>query len=895
MKHIYSSGRILYLLTVLLAHAGAADASDHRLWYDEPARDWESEALPIGNGHLGAMIFGGISKDRIQFNEDSLWTGVENTGGGYNAMGSFQAFGDLYVHFGAKARDKGSLYPLVGGSCTSGHGNSSQLVSLVSDGNVTTEWMVKHEKRWPIVWQMRYPEGEGVVVEKYNFASGRNVPARDPRRWTLEGSNDGVNWTLLDERMDQDPIEKRRSRREYTIENNQRFEIFRINFYEVNGDGHFLLSEIDLGVPVVAGLKAEPILPEYQYVRELDIEKAIHTTSYREGGVQYKREYFSSAADDVMVFRFTADKPGSYTGLIGLLDAHDASIVATKDRIQSSGSLPNDLQYEAQVRVLHEGGSLSKGDRAVVFNNCDSLTILLAADTDYLDEHSKGWRQAHPHQQLIRTIDAAAQKPYSALLDAHVADYRSYYDRLDLDLGRTAPDISRLPTDQRLEGYKQGSKDPELERLLFNYGRYLMLSCSRPGSLPANLQGLWNDKNNPKWHSDYHSNINIQMNYWMTETANLAECHKPFIKMIHEMRVPSERETRTHEKFKNARGWTTRTSHNIFGGHGWRWNIPGSAWYAQHLWEHYAFSGDKDYLREIGYPNMKVICHLWEDSLKERPDGTLVAPDGWSPERGPVVDGVSHDQQIIWDLFNNTIEASIALDVDADYRAKLTDMRDRLLGPKIGSWGQLMEWEEELKQDSPKSRHRHISHLFAVHPGRQISPMNAPKLAEAALVSLKARGDGSTGWSRALRAALWARLLAGDDAYRTYGGLMKNNILPNLFDTHPPFQIDGNFGATAAVAEMLLQSHNRHEAAKVGPLAPFELHLLPALPKAWPDGSVRGLRARGGVTVDMKWKDGKLTHAVAHSTLGGPLVVRTGNSAEVQIFQTRSGQSVEIK
>jgi len=627
------------------------------------------------------------------------------------------------------------------------------------------------------------------------------------------------------------------------------------------------------------------------YHRDLDLADALSHVSYTANGVKFQREFLCSHPAEILAAQFTADKKSAYTGSIELADTHGAKITADGNRLTAAGTLNNGMKFEWQLLLQNHGGTVAlvtdTNSTRVEFKGCDGLTLLIAAGTDYVFDHAKNYHGADPHARVTAQLDAAAKKSFAELKSEHIADYQSFFNRVGADFGQSTAAQTALPTDQRkLEAFK--TVDPGLEALLFQYGRYLMISCSRPGGLPANLQGLWNDNNSPPWHSDYHANINIQMNYWPVEVANLGECHTPLFDLL-ASQIPAWRAaTATAKDFRLAdgsftkRGFAVRTSHNITGGMGWKWDKTANAWYCQHLWEHYAFGLDKNYLRTVAYPILRETCEFWEDHLKALPDGKLVVPKAWSPEHGPDEDGVTYSQEIVWDLFNNFVAASDALGKDLAYRNKIAALRDRLVTPQVGSWGQLMEWMIEKKGtnaiakspelDTPNDHHRHTSHLFAVYPGTQISAGKTPELAKAAKVSLDARGIADSSdvreWSFAWRTALYARLRDAEHAHQMLQQLFSaRNTCINLFGLHPPMQIDGDFGITAGIAEMLVQS-------QAG-----EIELLPALPAAWPAGKITGLRARGGYEISEAWENGKLVSATVKNVSGdGKARVRYGGN-----------------
>jgi alpha-L-fucosidase 2 len=631
--------------------------------------------------------------------------------------------------------------------------------------------------------------------------------------------------------------------------------------------------------------QAAPATPS-DYRRELDLNTATARVGYRIGDTAYRHEYFASHPAGVMVFRFTAEG-GSYSGTLAFADGHQAPSRAEGRRLTSTGALSNGLRYETQILLQADGGTVEVADGKWLLHDCRAFTLIVGAGTDYVIDPQRHFRGDDPHAQVTRQVDAAAAISYEELQKAHAADYRALFARVSYDFGPSTPEQRALPFDQRKVAAAK-TADPELEALFAQYGRYLLISCSRPGSLPANLQGLWNDTNTPKWDSDYHTDINIQMNYWAAEVPNLAECGVPFFDYV-ESQVPSWRQFSTAEPtlalpdHAPLRGFAVRTSLNPFGGMGWHWDLPANAWLAQHFWERYAFGGDREWLRADGYPYLKEVCHYWEDHLKALPDGRLVVPNVWSPEHGPIEDGVSYAQQILWDLFTNSAQAAAILG-DADNAQKWTSLAGRLAKPGTGSWGQLLEWMQEKKGagalDTRQDHHRHTSHLFAVYPGHQISPAQTPELAKAAAVSLAARGDEGDvrEWSFAWRAALWARLGDGEAAHRQLQQMFSDrNTCLNLFGLHPPMQIDGNLGFAGTIPEMLLQSQDG------------DLVLLPALPSAWPTGAVTGLRARGGFEVDLQWKDGHLVGGTIRSTWGTACRLRHGDKiAELQLLPGHS-------
>ena len=719
------------LALVLIAVGSAAFAqSPNLLWYDKPAADWEKEALPIGNGRIGGMVFGGPISERVQVSEKSLWTGGPGAEGGYD--------------YGLPATSQVELVKSIG----------KQLLTTSLEPEAVARQLGR---------------------KMHNYGD-----------------------------------------------------------YQSFGD---LIIESEVSTDA-----GEPT----DYRRELDLDAGLARVKFKQGNIGYRREYLVSHPDQVLVGRWYATGVQKLRIRYDVPDNRTASISVDHGVIRVTGALKsNGLRYAVTLRVKPDCGAVTvDGESLRVDTEC-AVTFILAARTNYRMAYPDYRSKDDPVAQADKDV-AAQGGDFGRLNTRHRNDHQALFRRVSLTL---APGASKLPTNRLREQYGSGdaSADRQLEQLYFQYGRYLLIGSSRAGSLPANLQGVWNQYATPPWNSDYHVNINLQMNYWPAEMANLAETTPPLFDFVEHLVTPGRLSA---QRYFGARGWALFLNTNIWGYVGpidWPtafWQPEANAWLAQHFYEHYRFGRDIQFLRKRAWPVMKGAAEFWLDALVTDPaSGTLVVSPSYSPEHGPFTAGAAMSQQIVLDLFTSTKEAAEILG-DKDMAARMKDaLRDLDRGLRVGSWGQLQEWQADI--DDSRSDHRHVSHLFALHPGRHIvrgADNSANRgVFEAARKTLDARGDASTGWSRAWKINFWARLLDGNRAHKLLAGLLRDSTLPNLWDTHPPFQIDGNFGASAGIVEMLLQS--QHEI----------LQILPARPDAWVTGSVSGIRARGDVTVSIDW------------------------------------------
>ena len=628
------------------------------------------------------------------------------------------------------------------------------------------------------------------------------------------------------------------------------------------------------------------------YYRALSLDSAMAVVSFKKDNTRYMRKYFISYPDSVMAMKFTANKTGKQNLVLRYCpnsEAKSSLCADDTDGLLYTGVLENNgMKFAIRIKAITKGGTTTVEQDRLIVKDADEVVFLLTADTDYKMNFQPDFKDpktyvgSDPEQTTRKTMEGAIRKGYDELYRAHEADYTSLFNRVKLQLN---PEVTarNLPTNLRLANYRKGQADYRLEELYYQYGRYLFIACSRSGNMPANLQGMWHNNLNGPWRVDYHNNINIQMNYWPACSTNLGECTQPLVDFIRSLVKPG---AETAKAYFNARGWTASISANIFGftsplsseDMSWNFNPMAGPWLATHIWEYYDYTRDKEFLKSTGYDLLKSSAQFTVDYLWHKPDGTYTAAPSTSPEHGPVDEGTTFVHAVVREILLNAIEASKVLGVDKKERKEWEYVLAHLAPYKIGRYGQLMEWSRDI--DDPEDEHRHVNHLFGLHPGHTLSPVTTPELAQAARVVLEHRGDGATGWSMGWKLNQWARLQDGNHAYKLYGNLLKNGTLDNLWDTHAPFQIDGNFGGTAGITEMLLQSHMGF------------IQLLPALPDAWQDGSVSGICARGGFEVNLSWKDGKLAEAVVTSEKGVPCTVRYED--KTLSFKTKKGSSYRI-
>jgi alpha-L-fucosidase 2 len=753
-------------LTGLPLAAQTQETGPLTLWYRKPAANWEREALPVGNGNLGAMVFGGVPKERIQLNEHSLWSGHRE---------------DI-------------------------------------DSPQTLEYLPKVRQ---LFFEGKYAEANQMAARSM-IVRARTAPAS----------------------------------------------------YQTLGD---------------LTLEFRHTEEALEYRRELDLDTGIARVTYRADGARFTREVFASHPDQAIVMRLESDKPGGLSFVAHLSRPADAKVeYSAPGRITMRGQAAGDgAAFECHVEARNEGGKLTATPEGLNVEGANAVTLFLVAATNYKLDYDNFKGGKDPGATCKQRLETVLAKRYAVLRLAHVTEHRRLFRRVSLDLG--GPDRSSTPTDERLAAMQAGGDDPQLLATYFQYGRYLLMSSSRPGTMPANLQGLWADGLTPPWSADYHVNINIQMNYWPAEVTNLSECHGPLFDFTDMLRAPGRKTAKTAYGCRgfvvhyttNAWGQTALSGATQYG----LWH-GASGWLAQHFWEHYAFTGDRKFLSERAYPVLKEAAEFYLDFLVEDPrTKLLVSGPASSPEnRYVIAEGGKADvdiapamsQEIVWDTLTNLIRASEILGIEPEFRKRASEARARLLPLKIGKYGQIQEWSQDFEEVEPG--HRHVSQLYGLHPGKQITQHGTPELATAAKKTLERRlanGGGHTGWSRAWIINFWARLEEAELAYENVMALLVKSTLPNLFDTHPPFQIDGNFGGTAGIAEMLLQSQGD------------EVTLLPAWPKAWADGSFAGLRARGGLTVDVSWLGGKPVSAMLSAALDGTHKIRPPRGSK--IAQVRAG------
>lgn len=633
----------------------------------------------------------------------------------------------------------------------------------------------------------------------------------------------------------------------------------------------------------------------HQYSRALSLDSALATVQFTHQNIRYQRNYFISYPDNVMVIRFTASQKGKQNLTFAYTPNPLSSGSFKKDGKNGISYIArlndNQMQYAVRIQAIAQGGSVDNQRDKLVIKDADEVMFLITADTDYRINFNPDYKNpktyvgVDPVSTTRQWMKQAAGQNYTQLLKKHYTDYSSLFNRSSLSINPHYPaeESKVLSTPERLKRYRTGAPDYELETLYYQFGRYLLIASSRPGNLPANLQGIWHNNIDGPWRVDYHNNINIQMNYWPACPTNLPECEEPLIDFIRSLVKPGEVTARS---YFGARGWTASISANIFGftsplrdkDMSWNFSPVAGPWLATHVWNYYDYTRDLDFLKQTGYELIKSSAQFAVDYLWKKPDGTYTAAPSTSPEHGPVDEGATFSHAVIREILSDAIEASKVLQTDETERKQWEEVLAHLVPYRIGRYGQLMEWSADI--DDPSDNHRHVNHLFGLHPGHTLSPITTPELAHAARVVLEHRGDGATGWSMGWKLNQWARLQDGNRAYTLFGNLLKNGTNDNLWDSHPPFQIDGNFGGTAGVTEMLLQSHMGF------------IQFLPALPAVWHEGRLTGVRARGNFSIDMEWKDNNLTQAVIHS--GSGTSCHLHYKGEELKFDTEAGKSYTV-
>ncbi len=938
MPHPYTS--LTSALVLASMPAMAAPEASMTYWFKRPANSF-LESCPIGNGRLGAMDFGGTEEYRVVLNESSVWSGgyyegnrpdafqnlakgrelyfsgnvpaaqdwfarkfqyPDGVGGWWNEnqFGCYQILSDLYLRFpvkggrtsvtspsghalGDRGGSKASVMMMggIGGPTNAEEQEDDHTIHCATDGNPRTKWCVLRENK-DVVWQVQLPKPE--ELRGYSLTSADDVPNRDPENWKLEGSMDGASWSLVDQRVLTAPFEQRHMTKKFTVSTPGTYSYYRFTFVTTR-DNSFQLGDLSLeGVDIIT----RPPIPA-DYRRELDVMTGLVTTRYSQDGVTFTRKMVASKKDEVILLHLSADKPGALSFTASLSRNRDpkvriengVQILEAQLAFDKPGGGGIGTKIAAVLAAHAKGGRVSSGPEGFRFENVDSVTLYASGASNLLGGDAL--------QKATSPLAAAMQRGPQPIIADSTADHASYMNRVDLNL--PAVPNAHLSTPERVARNEQ-QPDPSLAALYFQFGRHLLVSGSRPDSpWPNNLQGIWAEEYSTPWRGDFHTNINLQMNYWPAEVTNLADCHLPIMEFLEGMAREGER---TADIYYNAPGWLAFHMQNPWyetacASIGVAASPVSGAWLVQHVWTQYQFTGDKEFLRRY-YHLLRGAAIACQAILIEEPTSNqLVTLPSSSPENaywhempdGKKVHawlcaGSTYDMQIIRGLFLATERAAQALGIDAELTKELAATRARLVPTKLGADGRILEWENEVGE--PEIHHRHVSHLWGLYPGDEIS-VNTPELFAGARKSLETRGDASTGWSMGWKACFWARLLDGDRADRLVSMLIGRGA-GNLFCLHPPFQIDGNFGGTAAIAEMLVQSHVAADTSAVPGLSPFEIHLLPALPKAWKDGSVKGLRARGNVFIDLEWKDGMVTAYRLSSPTPRPVKVKINGKLE---------------